>query len=279
MARQAIDAPPAAPPQYSLLIAATVVQDAIRWQQGIEWSPEQKNGGGVVAVNCHGGTATLGRGVNPAINTADPFNVWAEDHCSTLGFEDRDFEGRARRQLAAVQSAKIAREFQLGELRDADSLENAALVDGEKLGPAGQVVEDALAILEGAMAEAYAGGQGMIHVTAQAFTELGRKNLIYSSGQKWLTYPGNIVVMDAGYVSESGDPDTGVYMYGTTMVQIRLAPVDLPASFLESISRATNFVVLYAERLALVQFDSSVSDPADLVFKVELALPPWHAGS
>lgn len=281
LSRQAVEAPPATPPVYSLLDAVKIPSDSVRWEQGIVWSPEQIGGGGVVALNCHGGTDELGTGVNPVRNTADPFVVWAEDHCSTIGFDDRDFEGRARRQLAAVQSAKIAHELQMGVLRDSDANnDNVALIDGIEVGPGGAEVEDGIAALEAAVAARYAGARAMIHVTPQTLTIMGRLNMIYKAGQQWLTYPGNVVVADAGYTAEAGEnpPDAGVFAYATTMIEVRLSAVTV-GNFRESMNRATNSVQLYAQRLALVQFDHTAVNPADLIFKVELELPPWHLGS
>lgn len=279
--RQAILPQPATPPVYSLISVVKEIQDGERWQSGLRWTPEQYNGGGVVAPNCHGGSGELGSHDNASENTADPFVVWAEAHCTTLGFEDYDFEARARRQLAAVQSARIAAELQKGALRTADSLANVALVDSLEVGPGGSAnVEDALGYLEGAMAVAYAGARGMIHVTPQTLVELGRKNLIYESGSRWLTYPGNVVVADAGYTAEHGEhaPDAGIFMYGTTVIGIRLAAITT-TDMLTSTNRATNFVELYAQRLVLVQFDHTDQELADLMFKVEIAVPPWHFGS
>jgi hypothetical protein len=207
--------------------------------------------------------------------------VWAESHCSPFGFEDYDFEGRARRQLAAVQSARIAAEFQKGTLRTAHTLDNVALIDAREVGPGGAVnVEDALGDLEGAMAVAYAGARGMVHVTPQTLDELGRKNLLIESGQRYVTWNGNVVVADAGYTAEAGEhaPDAGVFMYGTTMVGIRLSSITV-SDMRSSLNRATNDVEMYAERLVLLQFDHSDQSLADLLFKVEIAVPPWHLGS
>lgn len=279
--RQAIPAPPATPPVYSLLVATTEIQDGERWEHGIRWTPEQYEGGGVAGVNCHGGSDELEEAPNSIENLADPFVVWAEAHCTTLGFEYYDFEARARRQLASVQSSRIAAELQKGALRTADSLANVALIDSVEVGPGGSVeVEDALGELEGAMAVAYGGSRGMVHVTPQTLVELGRKNLIYESGSRWLTYPGNVVVSDAGYSAEMGEhaPDAGIFMYGTTMIGIRVSPV-VVGDLEHSTNRALNFVELYAQRLVLVQFDHSSQALADLMFKVEIELPPWHFGS
>lgn len=281
--RAAIQAPPATPPLYSLLQVADTTDDGERWQLGTIWSPEQVGGGGSLPAFCAGDNPD-GKplGTNPQRNTADPFTVYAEDHCSMLGFEGRDYEGRARRQLAAVQSARIAREFQLGEIRDAQSLNNVALVDAITVGPGNQDVDLAIGVLEAALADKFQGGRAMIHVTVQTLTEMARRNLIYQSGQKWLTAPGNVVVSDAGYTAEAN----GIYAYGTAMVKVRLSPVDvIPGSWddararAQAVNRATNDVTIYAERMTLVEVDHTDVNPADLVFKVELDLPPWQLGS
>lgn len=280
MARQAIEAPPATPPLYSLLQAADVIDPADeRWQQGVEWAPEQVFGGGAVAVDCFGSSPDGKPSAdNPMLNTADPFAVFAEDHCTTL-VQRRDYEGRARRQLAAVQSAFIAREFQLGEIRTAEGLDNVALIDAIEVGPGGGSgpVEEQIGILEAAMAAAYAGALGMIHVTTQTLVAMKAKNLIEFQGQKWRTPPGNIVVADAGYVAES--PNFGVFAYGTKLVRVYLSGVDVPADVFESTDRATNLTTLIAERLAMVVVDHTKTDPADLFFKVEVDLEPWAIGS
>lgn len=276
MARQAINAPPAQPPLYSLLQAVDLIDDGVRWQQGVEWAPEQVDGGGAIPIDCHGGTpGGKPTKTNPIRNEADPFGVYAEDHCSTLGFAARDYEGRARRQLAAVQSSLIAREFQLGTIRDAESLDNVALIDATEIVPGGPI-DIALGSLEAALADTFAGARSMIHVTMQTMVFLAKNFLIYQSGQKWLTQPGNLVVADAGYTDESGT----VFMYGTSMVQVRLSTVDVvPPEFAQAVNRATNLVTIYAERLALVQLDHSETTAADLLFKVATDLTPWSAGS
>lgn len=272
---QAIIAPPAQPPVYGILTACDIISDAVRWQQGVRWAPEQINGGGASLVNCHG-ESTVTTGHSPIENIAEPFNVFAEDHCTTIGFEARDFEGRARRQLIAVQSSKIAREFQLGAIRDeVGGPENVALKDAQQVHPGGPAGV-ALGTLEAVIADQMGGTRCMIHVTPQTLVELAQAHLIYQGGQKWYTAPGNIVVSDAGYTDEDGV----IMMYGTGIVQVRLSPIDVfPPVFAQAVNKATNFVTLYAERLALVQFDHSDVTLADRMWKVATDLTPWAAGS
>ncbi len=291
MARQAIEAPPATPPLYSLLVAAQVIDGGSdRWQQGVEWAPEQTASGAAIEVDCLGGSPD-GKPpfATPIRNSADPFAVYAEDHCSTIGFEARDFEGRARRQLIAVQSAFIASELQFGTIAGGiGGGDNVALIDGIEVGPGGQSAVEGLGVLEGVLAERFGGSRCMIHVTPQTLTELRIGSALIQNGDRWITALGTVVVADAGYSAEHGEapPDAGVFMYGTGMVQIRLSPIVIvPGSFEDALARAqmtnrqTNDIEIRAERLALVQFDHSDQSAADLVFKVEIELPPWHTGS
>lgn len=278
MSRQTIDAPPVQPPLYSLLIAADTPADGLRWQQGVQWAPEAHGQGGAITVDCFGGSPDKPLGTHPDINDADPFGIYADDHCTTLGSVERDFEGRARRQLAAVQSALIANEFQYGTLEGpAGGGTNAALVQAVQVAPGGPV-DVALATLEQALAETFSGARCMIHVTTGTLVALASKFLVYQQPgtQKWLTIPGNVVAADAGYGPENAD----IFMYGTAMVSIRLSPVDLlPPTLAEATNRRTNLVEMRAERLALVLLDHTDQTPADLMFKVATDLTPWAAGS
>lgn len=281
--RQAIDAPAVRPPAYSLLIAAEANSDGVVWQQGVEWAPEQFAGGVAIGLDCLGSKPDLpdaDLGANPMRNTAEPFVVVAHDRCSTFGFAARDYEGRARRQLAAVQSFLVAREFQLGTLRDALGLDNVALVDAIEVTPSLVAPPLALAEIEGAVAEAYQGKRAMLHVTAQMLTLMHLNNGLIQSGQKWLTPMGNVVAADAGYTAVGGHE----WIYATTLPTIRLSEVIIiPGSFPEAMAQATrrsdNTVEIFAERLALVQLDSSDDSLADEMFKVEVDTAPFAFAS
>lgn len=297
---QAIGPVPAQPPKYGLLVATdTPIGDALiaggpeqsspaEWAQGVKWAPEQFHGGGIVGLDCMGRTPDeLQFGDNAVINTADPFVVYASDQCSTFGFEGRDPWGRARRQLEATQSFHIAREFQLGTLRDADGLANPALVDALEISPSPATPLNALAELEGAIADRFAGARAMIHCTPQTLTLLmGAGPCIVPAGQKWLTALGSIVVADAGYQAVDGTE----WMYATGLVRVRLgAVITIPNSADERSAwtdRATNDTKVVAQRLALVQVDATETgevgppdEDADAMFKVEVDVEPWTAAS
>lgn len=268
---QAVTAPPATPPVYGLLKAATIVTDDVHWQSGIKWSPEQIGGGFAGCLDCGGGSVDLDQATNPIVGHAEPFLIYAEDHCSTFGFGARDYEARARRQLAAVESALIAHEFQTGDVGGdcTPALDNVALEDGVDLGGSGVPVIEAFALLEQALAEKFDGRRCMLHVTPGTMTEAKAAFLVELTGGVWITALGSIVVADAGYRPISA----AHWAYGTSLVQIRESPVEVPNTFEESVDRANNSVVVYAERLALVQYDSGVVDDGDAVFKIEVDTP------
>lgn len=291
--RQAVDAIPATPPVYGLLVAADLAEPTLdgrpaRWQQGIEWAPELMGGGASGAVACEGNTTTLEVDDPDVIQTADPFNVYASDQCSTFGFEARDYEGRARRQLLATQSFSIAREFQLGEIRNSAGLGNVCLVDAENIGPAPASVTNAIAELEAAIGDTLKGRRAMIHVGPQAFAGMKAAHLIEMQGQKWVTAQGTIVAADAGYTTES---DGKLYAYATNLVKVALSDVAIiPGSFADALARAqmtnrsVNTITLYSERLALVWFDGTKTgvpgeDEADAVIKVQLSIDPYVVSS
>jgi hypothetical protein len=290
---QAITAPPARPPRYGLFAAADLIEDGSIWQQGVEWAPEQLHGGGTTELLCGGGSPDKADGDesgrqnplgNPAINRAEPFIVYAADQCSTFGWEARDYEGRARRQLGSTMSYWAAKEFQLGVLRDLQSLENVALVDATPVDPAPATgtfaATDALSLLEGAIADKLNGAQAMIHCTPQMFIMLARDHIPILVGQKWQTPMGSILVPDAGYQAVDGVE----WMYATGMVQYRLGelvltPGSLSEARAQATDRATNLTTIYAEREVLFQLDAFEVDdlPRDAMFKIDLSITPWSA--
>lgn len=282
---QAIDGPPAQPPVYGLLIAADVVNDGEQWHAGVKWRPEQIGGGGTVGLECDGGTDDLGQATNPVNITAEPFVVWAEDHCAVLTGSKAllEYEARARRQLNAIQSYEIAHEFQLGAQRDADSLHNVALKDATVIHPGAVSEVVAVSELEAALAQTFKGRRGMIHVAPQVFTILHSTFLLERAGQKWITAQGTVVVSDAGYTEEVNG---FLWAYATGPVQVRLGEVDIPAPTLSrgAIDTSVNDVRVYAQREALVQVDGEIAGTAgagtaDAMFKIQLSTVPWAFSS
>jgi len=265
--KQAIAAPPAVPPRYSLLSCAQEIDNDDRWELGVRWAPEQTLGGGVVGVDCTGETDPMSTNTQPAWSEADPFVVWAEDHCSTLGSLARDFVGRATRQLEATQSYRVAEELWSGALAQADSLDNVWLTENPEIVTSTPLdADDAASLIDHALGRMLGGRRGMIHVSIQMINELTQGRTLIQQGQQWVTTAGNLVVADAGYPGT--DPDghgdtTHQWIYATPMIAYRLGPIGIIPGSIEDLqiraqatNKQTNLTTVYAERQVLLQWDS-----------------------
>lgn len=265
-AKQRIEAPRATDPRYGLLFTATELKLDTDWPHGVKWAPEQTGGGGVVGVNCRGGTDEMVLSsplpANPGITTSDPFVVWAEDHCTAMP-SGRDFVGRATRQLEATQSYRIAHELWTGTLATADTLDNDWLMNDPKVLTAAAVSPmEALALIEIGLGQMLAGRRGMVHVSPQVLTELITNESVVLNGQLWMTAMGNIVVSDAGYpgTKPTGAAGSNQWIYGTPLVGYALGPIDVPpmtsgGQIVQNMNRAINDIVLYASREAILIWD------------------------
>lgn len=270
--RAVVPAPPVRPPAYGLIAAAPVVEDPdMRWAGGWEFQPEGCGIGGRDSIVCAGNTGVMDPERGPAIAVGDPVWIWAGDACSTFGTAERDWMGRARRQLAAIESFELASELWDGTITVADGLDNRYLAgpgaDSDTVtdGPSSPVT--ALACVEGALAVALHGAQGMIHVTNQLLTYLVGSQLVTRQGNLLVSPNGHIVVADAGYSGDGpgGGAATTAYqwIYGTPIIQVRLGPVELIPGSLDdarqlaaAMDRAVNDIVVLAGRVAGFQWSS-----------------------
>lgn len=276
MQRNPVAAPPAQPPLYGLIAAAPIVDDAdMRWVAGVSFSPEACGSSGRDSIAFCGPGSALEIPDAPGIVDADPFLVWAGDKCGMRGYGSRDFAGRARRQLEATQSYQVANELWTGTVRTADSLVNRALVDSESdlLTAGAMPAPVALGMVEQALAVCGQGRRGMVHVTGQVLMELVGAQVVIRSGQVWTTPLGTIVVADAGYDgSAPGGTPAGAtqFMYGTSMLRVRLGPVEvIPSDLREAVDTATNTTRVYALRPALIEWDECCHVAAE----VDTAVP------
>lgn len=283
--REPIAAPPARPPRFGLLASAAVGDGApARWQQGFAFQPELCGGGGRVTVACAGTSDTLDSDEQPGTVEGMPFAVYAADECSTFGYNARDWQGRARRALAAIESYEVAAELWTGSLglqdSNGDPIRSLANVAADTLttGSAAEPV-DALGMIEQALAQCNKGRQGMVHVTASLLTQLVRDNVLRLDGTTWITPNGHIVVPDAGYPGTGPNGEaasTSQWAYGTSMISVLLGPVELnpdsltdARSWAQALDRAVNSAVVYAQRLAAWQWDECCHVAA----KVDLPMP------
>lgn len=265
--RAVLPAPMAQPPRYGLLAAAPTIDDTTnRWQGGFSFAPEQCAGGGTFTTDCDGGTDALDSFENPAVVDGEAFGVFAGDRCSTFGINERDYVGRAQRQLAATESYLIADELWNGGL----GLDSFHLTDVSSDtvtdGPASPLV--ALACVEYALGRESRGSRGMIHVTTALLTHLLAAQVVFRDGQLWTTAMGTIVVADAGY-DGTGPGDvlatTSQWMYGTGLISVRLSPVEvLPGDLSQAVDRHTNTVTYVAQRLVALVTDACAHVAAEV---------------
>lgn len=262
-------APVATPPRYSLLVAATKLDDGLRWEQGIRWAPEQNAGGGIAAVDCTGSTAALNVGTNLGFAVADPYAVWAEDHCSTLGSQSRDFEARALRQLEATQSYRIAKELWSGAVAQVAPLDNEWLTHDPEVLSTGTGLSPAVAVglADQGLGQMLAGQRGMIHVSPNVLDEiqLNAGGGLTKSGDLWTTPMGNVVVADAGYpgTHPDGSSSTNQWIYATPWIYYRLGdvfttPDNLDAARAQAVDRSVNLLTFRAQRLVLLEWTTTI---------------------
>lgn len=265
--RSRVTAPPARPPRYGLIAAAPAWEgddDELRMPAGWKYQPEGCGLSGRVAVTCEGSTAAMDEFDRPAQVEGAPLWVFAGDECTTT--PERDYLGRARRQLAATESFQLAEELWTGSasLAAVPDLPNRSLArvagESDTLTTVANSEANALACIEAGLASALFGAQGMVHVTPQVLVHLMAQQLVRREGTVWVTAMGHIVVADAGYDgSGPGGVAAGAsqWVYGTPMIYVRLGPVTtIPESlddaqgWAQAMTRATNDVVVVAGRLA-----------------------------
>jgi hypothetical protein len=271
--RAPVQATPARPPRYSLLAAAPTVSDPDLRPLAGGWSyqPEACGNSGISEIACAGNVDVMSPAVQPSTIDGDPVWIWAGDECSTFGFDSRDWEGRARRQLAATESFRLAAELWDGAVANAASLSNRWLAgsgswsDTVTSGPS--AVTTALANIEAGLASVLFGQQGMIHVTPQVLTHLVDRGSVIKEGAVWVSPMGHIVVADAGYSGDGPDADaadaTSQWMYGTALLSVVLGPVEIIPGSLEdarglaqAMDRSVNDIAVFAARPAGVRWAS-----------------------
>lgn len=172
-------------------------------------------------------TGGIGSYTNAPINTVVPYVLVAEDWCSSFGFEQRDFKGRAQRLLENATPQAIEREFWTGAMATAKGYPNRFLADANVVdltpGAGAPSVARGLQILQGALATCGFGGQGMIHVQAQTAPNLLSVRRV---GNLLLDIFDNIVVPGVGYPGTgpgNSTPAAGTaWMYATDLVAVRV---------------------------------------------------------
>jgi hypothetical protein len=202
----------------------------------------------------------LSPGNHPAGLTYTPFVVDAYDRCSAFGFEAADYEGRARRALAARETKAVEGEWWRGALFPANPhLDNtgsapAATNTTALAAGAAQGLRTGLALLVQALADGN-GGVGMIHARPFLVEQWFALYLISRANDgKLYTGAGNLVVPGAGYpgTGPTGQAVTATseWAYATDAPEIHRGPVEVFSNaWRETVNRDLNIVTVRAERM------------------------------
>lgn len=195
-----------------------------------------------------------------------PLTVYVTETCSSPYIRTpEDFRARALAVFQAVESAAVAREFELGEfvpgnphLGDADL---TVLNSG-----AATSLTNGIALLEEAIADTHR--CGVIHMTsatALALSTLGGGGVLQVQGGKLYTVNGTLVIPDFGYTGnapagEAANTGTERWAYATGPVEtLRTAqPVIIPENLSEALDRLSNTVEYRAERYYVPFWDTAL---------------------
>lgn len=223
-------------------------------------------GATVPSSNTTGGVGQYG---NLPINTVVPFLVVAEDSCSTWGFEERDFKGRALRLLKNAAAQAIEQELWTGALAQAKGWPNRYLTD-QNLVDLTPVTPPSVArgqqILQDYAANFGFGGQAMIHCQPQTAPNLLSARRV---GPLLLDVFDNIIVPGVGYPGSAariggGNTATTAVMIITDLAMVREEDEGtvFPDTFAEALDRGQgglpNTIRFRAEEFAAAYFDGAV---------------------
>ncbi len=224
-------------------------------------------GAAAPSSNTTGGVGPYG---NLPIVTCIPWLMLAEDSCSTWGFEERDFKGRALRLLENATPQAIEREFWTGALAQAQGWPNNYLTNSASytdLTPGGTPPSPARGqqILQDYLASTGFGGQGMIHCQPQTAPNLLNARRV---GPLLLDVFDNVIVAGTGYsgvASGVGTPAAGTAaMFATDLVMTRVEAEGtvIPDTFAEALDRGQagqpNRVTFRAQKFGCAYFDAAV---------------------
>jgi hypothetical protein len=216
-------------------------------------------------------TGGPGSYTNLPIVNYQPVLLVVEDWCSTFGFSERDFKGRALRLLEAAQYQALEHELWTGALAQAQSYPNNYLDNGSAanfidLTPATPPsVARGQQILQDYLAQQGFGGQGMIHCQAQTAPNLLNARRV---GSLLLDIFDNIIVPGVGYpgtAANVGTPSsTTAVMFATDLVMTRVEEEGtvFPDTFAEAIdwgqSGFPNTIRFRAMKFAAAYWDGAV---------------------
>lgn len=205
-----------------------------------------------------------------------PYVIYSTDHCSSWGYQLRDYWGRATRKELASESFLLEQQLWTDSL----GLGNPHLAD-----PALAVtvtsfddsVLTGLAEMDQALADVNA-ARGMIHVRPRVLAFLAHTRAIRREGNLWLSPMDNIIVPGRGYpgTGPNGEAttDSTEWIYASAgIVQIRRGVVVVipdENDYAAAMERPNNDIIVRAERVVHAALDPNCGVFA---FQVDLETP------
>jgi hypothetical protein len=208
---------------------------------------------------------SLATGGTHAAGLARGFAVIQRDECSGFGWQQADYEARAREALVARDSFAVERQFEANPLalavpylRTSDA-STALVVGGGAVHP-----RKALALLDTAIGAAGI-GQGMIHALPY-LVDLWSPDLIMSErGGRILSPNGNVVVAGNGYTGVGPDGSGGlpatviagtVWAYATDLIVVdrEATPTLNPPTLADALDRTVNTIRYRASRFYSIRW-------------------------
>jgi hypothetical protein len=169
---------------------------------------------------------------------ADPFTIFAEAQCKSLGFSDAASAVEDTLELSANRA--VERRYWETLAPRAQDVTGASAVDPVR----------GLAELEQYIAAAYT-GMGVLHTSPFGVAYLARNRLIYLDGDELRTWRGTPVVVGAGYGREgSADAVEGdqFWLFITGSIVIRQSEINA----YEALDKYTNDLSALAERTVVI---------------------------
>lgn len=271
----AIDGPLPVKPRYTLVDATLITratpdvaeaQDGERWANGVAVHGYPQEIGSAWGVCADASPNEKGSQEFPIpLPLFGPLTVYLTETCSSPYIKTpEDFRKRALAVFAAVESAAVAREFELGEFVPGNphlADDNLVVLNGGDC----TTLANGLALLEEAIAGTHRGG--VIHMTSGTAAALSARdggNALHVEGGKLYTVNGTLVIPDYGYTGDApdGQPDnTGTerWAYATGPVEtLRTEPTIVPDTIAEALDRLNNTVEYRAERYYVPFWDTAL---------------------
>lgn len=275
--------PPLVPQPVNLVRSSRNPTDPAdaRWQWGFSYLP-MSNGELDLFQDCGPAGEQVPVSKSVAAPMWQPYILSARFRCSLMGYDQADYQARAKGLLDAASAKMVEYEFWHGTLAQAAGWNNLYLDSGQGDKYTATSVNDALGTLEWYLGVMGYGGRGIIHTSAylapyfQLFTRrdgnllLTNRDTIVVPGSGYGPYPAATPPSDApAQEAAPTKPSSPFKLFATGITDVRLGeiiPVPDEDMFYQSIDRSTNSVMVGAQRYACASWDGVAFAEVDLTF-------------